>query len=408
MTGTDAKVAVLKESNIPGSPSEISNDSLNIIESLLDRTLSLILDIPTYFKDKTVFIKPNLVRPNLVALPAVTTDPRVIIALTKLIINAGAKKVMVGDIPGYRVKSSDAMDLSQLTDKLVDLGAYSANLNEGDIVAVPTPTGTVLKHIKLPVSVRDADIFINLPKLKTHMHTLVSLGIKNLHGLILDDQRLLFHRHDISYKVVDILYSIVPDLTIIDGLWALEGQAPLHGNAVSDFNTMLASTNINAIDAVGTYLMGIEPVEISTCRLACKRGFGPYNLVDIEILGYDINRIRRIFKRPVLSSAGVFDKVDVIEGGACSGCLSALRHSLDRLEFEKKLDKLPKLTIYTGMPMPNTVTLESWDGDLICLGNCASSLVLKQNHVSQPSIFVPGCAPHVLDLKHVLVEKYKI
>ncbi|MBU1625774.1 DUF362 domain-containing protein, partial [bacterium] len=240
------RTVVLQEKDIPGTPGDISGKSLDIIELLLKRTLDLILDYPSMVKGKTVFIKPNLVRPNLDLLPAITTDPRVILALTRLTQKAGARKVMVGDIPGYRVHSRDALESSKLTEKLKAMGAIPYYPDEDEIVEVENPKGTVLKRIKLPSAVLKSDVFINLPKLKTHMHTLVSLGIKNLHGLILDEQRLIYHRQDINYKVVDILHAIKPHLTIIDGLWALEGQAPLHGNAVRDFNTIIAGENINA------------------------------------------------------------------------------------------------------------------------------------------------------------------
>jgi len=406
--GKKSKIAVLTEKTIPESPGKFSDKSIECIESLLERTLSLILDFPSMIKGKSVFIKPNLVRPTLTVLPAITTDPRVVLALTRLTIKSGAEKVMVGDIPGYKVNSRDALKLSNLTENIEALGAIPFFLDEDEIIEIPNPKGTVLKKLKLPSSVMKADVFINVPKLKTHMHTMVSLGIKNLHGLILDEQRLMYHRQDINHKVVDILHAILPHITIIDGIWALEGQAPLHGNAVKDFNTIIAGENINAVDAVGTYLMGIEPDEIATCRIAARQGFGSYQIDDIQIEGNDIDLIRMYFKRPVLSSAGVFENVNAIEGGVCSGCLSALRHSLDRLEFEGKLEKLPPITVYTGIPMPNTTSLDSWEGDLFCLGNCASTLVLKQDHLGKPAAFVPGCAPHVLDLRHLLVEKYNL
>jgi uncharacterized protein (DUF362 family) len=402
------QVAIRKAENIPESPSQFTEKSLKPIENLLVETLSLVIDYTTMVKGKTVFIKPNLVRPNLVALPAVTTDPRVILALTRLTLRCGAKKVMVGDIPGYKVRSCEALALSELTDSLKEIGAIPTCLDEDEIIEIANPKGIVLKRLKLPETALKSDVFINLPKLKTHMHTMISLGIKNLHGLILDEQRLMFHRQDINYKVVDILHAIKPHLTIIDGIWALEGQAPLHGNTVKDFNTIIAGENVNAVDAVGSYVMGFDPEEIATCRIARMQGFGPYNLHGIDIKGEELKTIKRYFKRAVISSAGVFENVNVIEGGVCAGCLSALRHSLDRIEFEGKIKKLPKITVYAGIPMPNAITLSDWDGDLFCLGNCASSLVLKQDHVGQPATFIPGCAPHVLDFKHILVEKYKL
>jgi hypothetical protein len=103
---------------------------------------------------------------------------------------------------------------------------------------------------------------------------------------------------------------------------------------------------------------------------------------------------------------GVYPRVQVIEGGACRGCLSALRHSLDRLAFEGLLDRLPEITVYLGVPLPNRETLSDWRGDLWLFGNCASDVLFYPVEQRQQPHFLQGCPPFVLDFYHRLRRHY--
>ena len=89
--------------------------------------------------------------------------------------------------------------------------------------------------------------------------------------------------------------------------------------------------------------------------------------------------------------------ITVVEGGVCSGCLSSLRHSLDKLEFENKIEHAVESTIYMGKTMPNTKTLKCWKGELWLFGNCAVDLVISEPKRRLDHTFLTGCPPHVLD-----------
>jgi len=151
--------------------------------------------------------------------------------------------------------------------------------------------------------------------------------------------------------------------------------------------------------------MGFEPGEVPHVQLALKRLLNDWNDDDSpEISGDSIENVFRRFQRPVISSMGHFDNIECIECGVCNGCLSAVRHSLDWLKAEDEISTIKKCTIISGRPMPNMMTLEKWDGELILFGNCAAEFQFFDAGRRQKANWIPGCPPHVLDLARQLKE----
>jgi uncharacterized protein (DUF362 family) len=390
------------------TPFQYTEKSLLAIQQLLGQALNNCVNLGQLVSNKTVLIKPNLVRPDPEKLPGITTDPRVILALCRLVKESGAREVAMGDNPGYGLSLRNAVQSLQLEDPLNKLGVKICYLDEMETVEQEIPGAMVFKKVHLPKPLTKVEVLINVPKMKTHMHTLVSLGIKNMHGIVLDCQRMVFHRNDLHWKLVDIIRAVYPTLTIIDGIWALEGQAPLYGKLIKGFNVVVAGRDVVATDAVASAVMGIAPQEVTTIRLAESAGLGQGNLNKIEIVGSSIEEVRRFFQRPVLSSMGAFPNIEVIEGGACSGCLSALRHALDKLSIEGRLKNINPLTIYVGKLMPNVLNLDcNRERDLWCFGNCSVDLVYNYYSSHGPlAHFIPGCAPHILDLYREFCNHY--
>ncbi|HPQ39698.1 MAG TPA: DUF362 domain-containing protein, partial [bacterium] len=323
-------------------------------------------------RNQTVLLHPNLVRPHR-NRPASFTDPRLILAVAEYLLDHGARAVEIGENPGFEYAARDAFREAGLAEPLKRRGVSIRYFDEEDWIDVDNPDARLYHRIRVSKAVLDADVFVNIPKMKTHMLTGVSLSIKNLLGMIHDDDRQIFHRNDIADKVVDLLFVRPPDLNIIDGLWAMEGQAPFHGDAVVSFNVLLAGMIAPVLDAVACRIMGFDPEEVPHVQLACHRHLDGWEGLDgVSIAGSDPGEITRRFKRPVLSSMAQFQGVECIECGVCSGCLSAVRHSLDWLSAEGLISRLDKVTIVSGRPMPNRQTLTRWDGELILFGNCAA------------------------------------
>lgn len=393
-------VSIVKRQDIPESPAEFTEKSLSVVKELLKEAIDKCCDFEKMVKGKTVLLKPNLVRPNPKEFPGVTTDLRIIKSMVRLANEAGAKKVMVGDNPGFGLACRVAIHLAHLEHYLKDENCEIKYFDEEETIVIPNDGAYVFKNIALPKSVAECDVFINLPKMKTHMHSIVTLGIKNLKGIILDNQRMLYHRGDLYQKVADILRAKQPDLTIVDAIWTLEGQAPLYNaTLIKDSNFVVAGTDVVAVDSVASMTMGVHPEEVAIIRAAAMAGLGCMDLDKIKVVGNSIKDVQRIYKRSVISSVAVFPKVHVVEGGACSGCQSALRHSLDKLYAEGLIDKNDEFSVYVGVPMPQIESEAKHCGTLWCFGNCAVELVYK-HHERKTTLnkFIPGCPPHVLDL----------
>ncbi|MBL7190798.1 DUF362 domain-containing protein, partial [bacterium] len=340
-------------------------------------------------------------RPDYRFNPAVSTDPRVIIALSSYLNDIGAAKTSILDNPGVGLTLRRAVETFPGRQFIKELGVDFVYPDEYPVEEIELPDSTLFKRMKVPTVLKEFSRFINLPKLKMHMHVGASLGIKNLYGLLLDEQRMTFHRQDVNWKLIEILREFTPDLTIIDGIWALEGQAPICGDPVKDFNTLIAGEDPVAVDSAASAVMGIEPEELATTRLAHTAKMGTMRLDEIEISGAGINSVKRIFKRPVVSSMGVYPNCIVYELGACVGCMSSLRHALDRMHFGGDLHKMPSNTYILGIPGPFYEPLSIWEGGLHLIGDCPMNAYPESSGIFR----ITGCPPHFI---HIMNELKRI
>ncbi|MGB3975205.1 MAG: DUF362 domain-containing protein [bacterium] len=392
------KVVIKKIDPPGGSPLKWDARALDKLKETLGELIEQSGFNLNKIKNASVLLHPNLVRPHL-SRPASFTDPRLILAAAALFKESGAGSVGVGENPGLKYPARQAFKESGLTDSLAKMDVNAHYFDEGKWKQVSNPQGRLFRTITVSQDVLDTDFFVNIPKMKTHMLTEVSLCLKNLLGIIHDNDRMLLHRNDIADKVVDLNFVRSPDLNIVDGLWAMEGQAPFHGMSIEEFNVLVIGKKAPVVDAVCCRVMGYIPDEVPHVKLALKRLVKDWNGEDqVELCGDSIGSIKREFKRPILSSLGSFDPIECIECGVCNGCLSAVRHSLDWLQAEIDMSGLPKCTIVSGRPMPNRQTLESWNGKLLLFGNCAAEFQFYDLEKRVNAIWIPGCPPHVLDL----------
>lgn len=235
-----------------------------------------------------------------------------------------------------------------------------------------------------------------MPKLKTQLDELVSLGLKNWQGIIPHDklndwganhtmgqQDMMWqqghHRSDLSGKVVD-LHRIAPcDLVIVDGLWGMEGQGPWEGKPVK-MDIVIAGTDVVAVDATAARCMGIDPMdEIIHIRTAHAVGLGTADEAKIEVLGTPIKECMKRFKRPSWNPVGYVPEIKVHVGGTCIGCMATVRAFLDTLKtkdqdpndefsFENLQRVAGEVHIIAGLDVP--ITTKMLDGLVLLIGDC--------------------------------------
>jgi hypothetical protein len=255
-------------------------------------------------------------------------------------------------------------------------------------------------------------VFINCPAMKTHSFETVTLGLKNYQGIFKWEDKLIAHDGKLSLKFVDIARTLPPDLTVISGLWAVQGQGPIpmRGHdymTITDMNTIVAGDNVVATDAVCSRVMGFDPMEVRTIRMGAHLGAGPLDLKDIELTGVSIDSVKRNFQRASGECNGIYPTVRVIEGSPCYVCRALVRAICDGLAFT-----FPKLHQYKQDPIfilghhcyiPEDVR-ES-DKEVWVIGDCAE----PYKNVTSNTHFYPGCCPMQanIELPGTVVNKWK-
>jgi uncharacterized protein (DUF362 family) len=237
-----------------------------------------------------VVIKPNVCNAKNPE-GMVLTDFRVIKAVVDIVRENGNDLVIVesDNISGSAESRMEGSGLMRLLDEWdVDF----LNLSHDDYMEYEV-AGTSLR---LPKTVLDAEYFINLPKIKTCAHTLVTLGIKNLYGVLQRKQKGKLHKH-LDEILPFLAETVRNDLVLVDGINCMEGNGPVVGNPVC-MNLILAGRNVVSVDAVCSWLMGYDPEKISHIALSSKQGVGSIDRESIEVIGGDWSKHVQSFEPP--------------------------------------------------------------------------------------------------------------
>ncbi len=246
------------------------------------------LDFLDYdFKDKKVWVKPNLLGPHPPEA-SVTTDPEIVRHCVRQLKSRGAVQVWVTDNPGGEIRGG-------LASYIAPTGVVQAS--EGCFRGPDRTPGTLelksrfVSRIPVDPTLFEADVIINLPVFKTHALTILTGAIKNMFGIIPGDYKSTLHgtapsADRFSELLVDIYQAVpVPMLHIMDALRGMDGQNGPGSGRVLNIGRILAGRNGVALDTVMAMMAGAEPRRIPMLRIAGARGLGPVDKADIDIHG---------------------------------------------------------------------------------------------------------------------------
>ncbi len=236
-----------------------------------------------------VFIKINAAMPDLTAI----TDIDVILETVKVVMEANPKpkNVYVFDSAAVGFPTRVVYKMEGLAKKLKKLGAIPLYLDEqpsvdvdfkGQVLDYPCPIPKIL-YDKLIVE-KDKNTYINIPRLKTHLHVELTACIKNQHGLIYDVEKVYKH-HLMHEKVIEIYKMFKPDFNLVDATAVTN-----HGNfALKDewfvpFDLLIAGKDAVAVDTVCAKILGIDGTKIGYLKIARDEGLGVNDLKNIKIL----------------------------------------------------------------------------------------------------------------------------
>ncbi len=235
-------------------------------------------------KSKKVFLKPNLL--GIFPLEnGATTNPALVSAMVKLLQKVGAK-VTVGDncgVGGYGLNLRVAHHTGVFD---AAMGTYK---NVAQTTKLVKLNSRYLDSLAVSKDMLDADVLINLPKMKTHSLTIVTGAVKNMFGLISGAGKGKSHAaapaaEEFGRILAEIFSIRPPDLTVMDAVMAMEGNGPSAGKP-KFVGRVLASENAVALDAVMCRIMGIRPELVHHVREASSLGHGPIDDESIDVIG---------------------------------------------------------------------------------------------------------------------------
>lgn len=226
-----------------------------------------------------VIIKPNIAwsrPPDL----ATNTNPWVVAALAQMCLESGARRVKVMDHtisrnpePSYRV--------SRIAEAASGVGAHVAYVDEARFRTLPIPDGSVLTQWPFYeefVSADECDVLINVPILKHHGTSRLSMGLKNAFGMVGGERGELHPQ--IHRKIPDLHRVIKVDLTVLDAYRVLRTHGPTGGrvedvdNSPDGARRIVAGADPVAVDAYGASLFGYAPHDVGFIRHAEEAGLG--------------------------------------------------------------------------------------------------------------------------------------
>ncbi len=232
-------------------------------------------------KGNTVVVKPNIgwdVSPER----AGNTNPMLINRIIKHCFDAGAKDVYVFDHTcdnWNRCYSNSGIERAAK-----DAGAkVVSGASEGYYQDVTIKQGKKLKNAKVHELILQSDVFINVPILKHHSSADVTIGMKNLMGVVWD--RGYWHSNNLHQCISDYSSFRKPDLTVVDAYYVMKKNGP-RGVSKDDVITMksqIVSADIVAADAAAAKLFGVDPAKIDYIRIANEMNLGVMNLDKISI-----------------------------------------------------------------------------------------------------------------------------
>jgi len=242
-----------------------------------------------------VLVKPNFLAPKKSAT-GVTTDLRLIEAIVRTVLDRNAVPVVGEGVPmAFDADTTfKRLGVRRLAD---EYGIELINMDQYPSEVVTIEDALVLKEIPISKLVFEVDKIINVPVMKTHSLTTVTLGMKNLKGCVPGAHKLTPHRLGVSKSVVDLNTVIKPTFTVMDAIECMEGNGPMNGRP-KRMDLLLGSDDVLALEIVAAKVMGVDPYTVRHIQLACDKGIGEYESDNIRVLGVSIDEVKSEFLMP--------------------------------------------------------------------------------------------------------------
>lgn len=341
---------------------------------------------------KTALVKPNLV---IAAKPrtAVVTHPAVTEAVISVLRERGIDRITIADGPGVGLDVAEVFRVTGYADLAARLGVELVSFNDAERREREWKYGT----LGVPAALEDADLYVNIPKLKTHGYTKVTLSVKNHKGMLSEPDKKRDHQLGLHDPLAQHAAICPPHLIIVDGIVGLEGDGPLNGRPIRS-RMLAAGTNMVEVDAACARFMGFDPAEIRHLAFAEELGAGS---LEPEVLG-ELPPVR--FEPANEQYGRVMNIYSWRDCTACSMCIDSFSAAVRLAVHEPRywLTLVPKLVFWGFFGKLHIVqgkkaTMPPERGRVVCLGRCTKGLAQKE-----ALVHIPGCPPSARDVAETL------
>lgn len=221
-------------------------------------------------KNSYIVIKPNL-NSNLDALTGNTTDLRVLAAVLRILTENGYKNITIMEGPngGFHRDGIDVFVRNRINKIAEHYGCRFKDVNYEEKTLFLQFEGA--GRVEISKAFKDCDLFINIPKLKTHYETLISVALKSLIGILVGQSNKAKTHASLFENILRLNDEVKSDLYIVDGLIAMEGAGPSAGKPVRT-DLVLVGTNPYEIDILACRIMGFSPEDCPLIQKALTTG----------------------------------------------------------------------------------------------------------------------------------------
>jgi uncharacterized protein (DUF362 family) len=339
-------------------------------------------------RGKRVLLKPNVGRVAPLE-SGVNTHADVVAAAIDAFREAGAETA-IGESPIAGVDVQEAFDVAGVTSIAQPRDCPLIDMDRRRFVNVPLPEGRAIHALRVCPEVLEFDLVVSIPVMKMHMHTGVTLSVKNMKGCLWRRSKVQLHmlppvegsqEKPIDVAIADMSSVLRADLAIIDGTVGMEGLGPSAGQA-KPLDVVVVSRDPFAADAVACQLMGTAADLAPHLRMGAERGYGVIDLDRLTVTPPNWRDWISPFDPPPEKLTIEFPNVSILDENSCSACQSTVLLFLQR----------NKERIFDYFPAASTINIAIGKGhsDLptgtICIGNCTISQRGK-------GVFIPGCPP---------------
>ncbi len=229
-----------------------------------------------------VIVKPNICVAYHTYEYAATTNPWVVGALVKLCLEAGARSVRVMDFP-FGGTAEEAYEISGIAEQVKAAGGEMVTMSNMKFVSMELPQAKSLKKSGVYDDALKTDVLIDVPIAKHHSLARLTLGMKNLMGVIRDRETI---HAAMGARLTDLARQIHPAVTIVDAVRILVAHGPTGGslNDVRTTNTIIASHDLVAADAyAAAKLFELQPAEVGYVKACAEMGLGTLDLSGLKV-----------------------------------------------------------------------------------------------------------------------------